>query len=340
MYPLKFEPIFKEVLWGGEKILSYKGINSSLKNIGESWEISTIPQQVSIVSNGKWKGRSLIELIKEYQGKLTGESIYQEHKENLPLLFKFIDTKDHCSVQVHPNDEIAKKKHSCNGKTEIWYVIDAEPDAVLISGFSKKITPEEFQVRIKENTLEEILFHHEVKAGDVFFVPAGRIHAIGRGLLVAEIQQNSDITYRVYDYGRQSKKGDKRELHTEDAIEALNFSVVEPSELKFETSTSKKDYIELVNSDFFDVNLLSIKHTLQQDFTGLDSFIVYMCIEGTGKIQSKNNEDVFFKQGESILIPASLHNFTIESSSEKPLKLLECFKNELSKKSLIRIWDK
>jgi mannose-6-phosphate isomerase len=328
MYPLKFDPILKEVLWGGEKILSYKGINSSKKNIGESWEISTIPGQISIISNGKWKGHSLRDLIKKYKGQLTGEEVYAKHKENLPLLFKFIDTKDHCSVQVHPNDDIAQKRHNCNGKTEIWYIIDAEPDAVVISGFSKPVTLDEYHNRIKENSLEEVLVHHNVKAGDVFFIPAGRIHAIGKGLLVAEIQQNSDITYRVYDYGRKDTNGKERKLHTEEAIEALDFSVIPENELKQETSGLERESVELAACDFFHVHLLSLSHPVEKDYSFVDSFVVYMCINGEGILSSYGNEDVHFKQGESILIPASLKQLTIKPVPDKPIKLIECFLKE------------
>jgi len=322
LYPLKFENILKEVIWGGEKISAFKEINPVRHNIGESWEISTVPNYVSVVSNGEWKGLLLTELIEQYKDKITGEKIYQKYKSELPLLFKFIDTKDHCSVQVHPNDELAQRRHTCNGKTEIWYIIDAEPDASLISGFSTSISVEEYKERMRENTLEEVLMHHHAKTGDVFFIPAGRIHAIGKGLLVAEIQQSSDITYRVYDYGRKDACGMQRELHTEAAIEALNFLTLPENELKQETALVKSNSIKLADCEFFRVHLLNIKGNTTKNYSHLDSFVVYMCIHGSCELIT-NNEKTILKQGESVLIPACMKAFEIRSTSGTGVKLIE-----------------
>ncbi len=325
MYPLKFEYILKEVIWGGEKISAYKGINTDRKSVGESWEISTVPNYVSVISNGEWKGLPLTEVIGKYKGKITGEKIYRKYKNELPLLFKFIDTKDHCSVQVHPNDEIAGERHGCNGKTEIWYIIDAEPDAVLISGFSEPISVEEYERRIKDNTLEEVLMHHHAKAGDVFFIPAGRIHAIGKGLLVAEIQQSSDITYRVYDYGRKDVNGVHRELHTEDAVEALDFSVLPENELKQETASDGSGSIELAGCEFFHIHLLNIKENTVKNYRKLDSFVVYMCISGSCELITADNNKTSLRQGESILIPAFMDSFEIRPATPTGVKLIECY---------------
>ncbi len=324
MYPLKFKNILKEVIWGGEKISAFKGITPVCKNIGESWEISTVPNYVSVVSNGEWKGLLLTELIEQYKGKITGEKIYQQYKSELPLLFKFIDTKDHCSVQVHPNNELAQKRHACNGKTEIWYVIDAEPNATLISGFSTPVSVEEYKKRVQENTLEEVLMSHHAKAGDVFFIPAGCIHAIGKGLLVVEIQQSSDITYRVYDYGRKDVKGVSRELHAEAAIEALDFSVLPENELRQETSSADSNEIELIDCDFFRVYLLNIKENTTKDYRHLDSFVVYMCVNGSCELIN-NNEKTSLKQGESVLIPASLGILEIRPAFDTGVKLIESY---------------
>ena len=324
VYPLKFENILKEVIWGGEKISAFKGINPVRHNIGESWEISTVPNYVSIVSNGEWKGLPLTELIEKYKGKITGEKIYQQYKNELPLLFKFIDTKDHCSVQVHPNDELAQERHTCNGKTEVWYIIDAEPDAFLISGFSAPVSVEEYKKRIEENRLEEVLMHHDAKAGDVFFIPAGRIHSIGKGLLVAEIQQNSDITYRVYDYGRKDTNGMDRELHTEKAIDALDFSILPENELKQETALINSNSIELADCEFFRAYLLNIKENTTKDYHHLDSFVVYMCVHGSCELIT-NNEKTPLKQGESVLIPACMEAFEICPTLDEGVKLIECY---------------
>ena len=325
MYPLKFENILKEVIWGGEKIAAFKEIPSVRKNIGESWEISTVPNYVSMVSNGEWKGLLLTELIERHKGKITGEKIYRKYKNEFPLLFKFIDTRDHCSVQVHPNDELAKKRHAGNGKTEIWYIIDADPDATLISGFSTPVSIEEYEKRVRENTLEEVLMRHHVKAGDVFFIPAGRIHAIGKGLLVAEIQQSSDVTYRVYDYGRKDAGGVSRELHTHDAIEALDFSVLPENELKWETAPVNSNSIELIDSEFFRVHLLNVKKNTTEDYRSLDSFVVYMCVNGSCELITHNSEKTSLKQGESVLIPASMGIFEIHPAFDTGVKLITCY---------------
>ena len=324
MYPLKFNHILKEVIWGGEKISVFKGTDSVQCNIGESWEISTVPNYVSIVSNGEWKGMSLTKLIEKYKGKITGEKVYQKYKNELPLLFKFIDTKDHCSVQVHPNDELAQEQHACNGKTEVWYIVNAEPDASLISGFSKSISIEEYKKRLEENTLEEVLMYHHTKTGDVFFIPAGRIHSIGKGLLVAEIQQNSDITYRVYDYGRKDTSGTERELHTEAAINALDFSILPENELKQETALINSNSIELANCEFFHTYLLNIKENTTKNYRSLDSFVVYMCVHGSCELIT-NNGKTPLKQGESVLIPASMGAFEICPTSDAGIKLIECY---------------
>ena len=325
MYPLKFENILKEVLWGGEKISAYKGIHPVRSNIGESWEVSTVPNYVSVVSNGEWKGLPLTELIEKHKGKITGEKIYQKYKNELPLLFKFIDTKDHCSVQVHPNDGLAQKRHACNGKTEVWYIIDAEPDASLIVGFSASISVEEYKKRVQENTLEEVLMHHHAKAGDVFFISAGCIHSIKKGLLIAEIQQSSDITYRVYDYGRKDANGMPRELHTEAAIEALNFSPFPENELKRETTLVNSNSIELADCEFFRVHLLNIKENTTKDYRHLDSFVVYMCVDGSCELIAGNNEKTVLRQGESALIPACMGAFEIRPTFNTGVKLIESY---------------
>jgi len=325
MYPLKFENILKEVLWGGEKISAFKGMNPLRHSIGESWEISTVPNYVSIVSNGAWKGSPLTEVIEKHKEKITGKKIYQKYKNELPLLFKFLDTKDHCSVQVHPNDELAQKRHACNGKTEVWYIVDAASDATLISGFSTSISVEEYRKRIEQNTLEEVLMSHSAKAGDVFFIPAGRIHAVGKGLLLVEIQQSSDITYRVYDYGRKDKNGTVRELHVEEAIEALDFSVLPENELKMETSGIHSESIELADCEFFHVHLLTIKENATKDYRHLDSFVAYMCIQGSCELITGSNEKTLLKQGESVLIPACMGAFEILPVSDAGVKLIESY---------------
>lgn len=312
------------MLWGGKKISAFKGITPIQYGVGESWEVSTVPNYVSVVTNGEWKGESLLSLIEQYKGKIVGEKVYQKYQNEFPLLFKFIDTKDHCSVQVHPNNELAQKRHACNGKTEIWYVVDAEPNASLISGFSQEISVEEYKQRVQENTLEEVLQQHRPKAGDVFFIPAGRIHAIGKGLLVAEIQQSSDITYRVYDYGRKDANGISRELHIEEAVEALDFSLHSHNELKQETAQDNSNSITLIDCEFFTVNLLKLQEATHKNHDSLDSFMVFMCIQGNCELLSEGGIKTPLQQGETVLIPSAMGSFEIIPNAGG-VKLIESY---------------
>ena len=228
MYPLKFEPLLKSVVWGGDKIMPYKGIESTVKNVGESWELSAVSGNESIVANGEFAGRNIVELIKEYKADLLGEKVYAESGETFPILVKFIDACDDLSIQVHPDDGLAAVRHNgSKGKTEMWYVVKADEGAHLMSGMSQKITPEEYVRRIEENTITDVLCDYKVKAGDVFFLPAGRVHSIGRGCFIAEIQQTSDITYRIYDFGRLGLDGKPRELHVEQSKDAVDYSVLD-----------------------------------------------------------------------------------------------------------------
>ncbi|HOV71793.1 MAG TPA: class I mannose-6-phosphate isomerase, partial [Dysgonamonadaceae bacterium] len=225
LYPLKFNPILKPVIWGGSDICKFKHITPLIDGIGESWEISGVKGHISIISNGELAGTSLEELLLKEKSRLVGEKIYEKYGNTFPLLIKFIDARDNLSIQVHPDDELAKKRHNSFGKTEMWYVINASPDAFLYSGFEKGITPDEYVERIKNDTFIETLKKHYVKPGDVFFIPAGRVHAIGAGCFIAEIQQTSDITYRIYDYNRKDADGNPRELHTELAKDAIDYTV-------------------------------------------------------------------------------------------------------------------
>src|SRR5574344_691871 len=226
MYPLKFEPILKQTLWGGDKIISFKQLNDTRTEVGESWEISAVEGSESIVAEGPDKGMTLTEVLSKYREELLGEANYARFGYKFPLLIKFIDAKQDLSIQVHPSDELAKKRHNSFGKTEMWYVINADKGARLRSGFSEQITPKEYKERVQDNTITDVLAEYEIHAGDVFFLPAGRIHSIGAGAFIAEIQQTSDITYRIYDFGRvDAKSGKPRQLHIEEAREAIDFIV-------------------------------------------------------------------------------------------------------------------
>ncbi|MCB9018111.1 MAG: mannose-6-phosphate isomerase [Prevotellaceae bacterium] len=324
MYLLKFEPILKEVIWGGSDLCIYKDIQPRRHSIGESWEVSTVPGFGSVVSNGEYAGMSLVEVIEREKSNLLGEKIYAQNPDSLPLLFKFMNTDDKCSVQVHPNDEQAMRKHHCKGKTEMWYVIDAQPGAELVSGFSKQMDEAECRRHIENGTLDEVLMRHKVKAGDVFYIPAGRIHAVGGGLLLSEIQQSSDLTYRVYDYGRKDAQGCSRDLHVEEAMEVLDFSYVPVEKMYKSTDGADADSVVLIDSPFFKVNLLNVKSTRNVDYSALDSFVVYMCTKGSCVLSADGGVDVPLRQGESVLIPACVKKLEVRPLSEDT-KILETY---------------
>ena len=236
MYPLKFEVILKSILWGGSEICKFKNLSTKLDGIGESWEISQVKDNVSVIANGEYKGKNLTELMQEKGAELLGQHVLDRFGDKFPLLIKFIDARDNLSIQVHPNDKLAKERHNSFGKTEMWYVISAQEGAGLYSGFSKQITPDEYVERVENNTIMDVLQFHPVKSGDVFFLPAGRIHAIGKGIFIAEIQQTSDITYRIYDYNRKDANGKGRELHTALAKDAIDYKMYSRSENRIYSS--------------------------------------------------------------------------------------------------------
>lgn len=317
---LKFKPILKDKIWGGEKLIKLLNKKSTRKDIGESWEISDVEGDTSVVLNGNLKGKSLKELISEHKAALVGEKVYQHFGEKFPLLIKFIDAKEALSIQLHPNDALAKKRHNSFGKTEMWYVMQADEKANLIVGFKKEVTPKEYVQHLKSKTLLDILNVDEVKKGDVYFIPTGRVHAIGAGVLLAEIQQTSDITYRVYDWDRPNPDGTFRELHTEEAIDAIDYSVKKTykSEYSKQQNTSK----EIVTCPYFTTNVLPIKGTISINHNNKDSFVIYMCVAGSVEFQYENKtEKLHF--GETILVPASIK--TILISSEEKAELLEVY---------------
>jgi len=309
-YPIKFIPILKEKIWGGNKLASLLN-KASKNNIGESWEISGVKDNVSVVSNGLLKGKSLKELITTFEGAILGHKVFKSFGNNFPLLFKFIDANKDLSVQLHPNDLLAKKKHNSFGKNEMWYILGIEEGAKLILGFSKQVDQEIYQKHLVENTLSEILQYKNVKKGDSFFIETGTVHAIGAGVVLAEIQQSSDITYRIYDYNRPGIDGNLRELHTDLAIDAINF----------ESKTTELDYkdeinipVRLCKSKYFYTNKLIISNSIHRDLSLIDSFIVYMFLEGEGTIKVNEYSETF-KEGDTVLIPALIENIKIISKS-------------------------
>ena len=321
LYPLTFKPIFKEIIWGGTDILPYKGMPSDIKKIGESWELSHIEGNLSIVSNGDLKGKTIEDLIKIYGADLLGTKVINQSGNIFPLLIKFIDARDNLSIQVHPDDKLAKIRHNSFGKTEMWYVVKATPDAILYSGFSEQIGADEYVRRIEDNSIMDVLEKYNVKAGDVFFLPAGRVHAIGSGCFIAEIQQTSNITYRIYDYNRKDSNGNERELHTELAKNAIDYTLYQDYKTKY--TSVENEATRLAQCDYFTTNLLAVNKNKTRDFSSLDSFVVYICMEGKAVLRDNKENMLAVKQGQTVLIPADTDCLYIEP--EEDSKFLETY---------------
>ncbi|MGE4309180.1 type I phosphomannose isomerase catalytic subunit [Bacteroides sp.] len=321
MYPLKFEPILKQTLWGGDKIISFKQLNDTRKEVGESWEISAVEGSESIVAEGPDKGMTLTEVLSKYREELLGEANYARFGVKFPLLVKFIDARQDLSIQVHPSDELAKKRHNSMGKTEMWYVIGADKGAKLRSGFSEQITPKEYKDRVYNNTITEVLQEYDIQPGDVFFLPAGRVHSIGAGAFIAEIQQTSDVTYRIYDFDRKDAKGNARELHTDLAREAINFEVLDDYRTQYDVVENEP--IELVACPYFTTSLYDMTEEITCDYSELDSFVIFVCVEGSCTLYDNEKNEVSFKAGETVLMPASIQEVTIVPNGK--VKLLETY---------------
>lgn len=317
---LKFEPILKEKIWGGEKLMNLLSKKSHRKDIGESWEISDVKGDTSAVANGNLKGIDLKQLIANYKGDLVGDKIYEVFGENFPLLIKFIDAKEALSIQLHPNDELAKERHSSFGKTEMWYVLQADENANLIVGFKEKVTKEEYLQHLENNSLLDILNVDAISEGDVYFIPTGRVHAIGAGVLLAEIQQTSDVTYRIYDWERKDAEGKSRDLHTNEALEALDYTIQD----SYKTTYQKKENStsEIISCPYFTTNILPIKKTIKVNHSDKDSFVIYMCVKGAVTFNHNGNEEIL-NFGETLLVPACFNEFSIDSNETS--ELLEVF---------------
>lgn len=322
MYPLKFRPILKTTIWGGDKIIPFKHLDSTQPNVGESWEISDVPGDESVVANGADAGKNLTQMVQEYKGALVGEANYTRFGGKFPLLIKFIDARDDLSIQVHPDDELAMRRHNSMGKTEMWYVIDnAGGRAHLRSGLSRGITPEQYEQMIADNTICDALADYAVRPGDVFFLPAGRIHSIGAGCFIAEIQQTSNITYRIYDFNRKDKNGHRRELHTELSKEAIDYSVQPDYRTAY---TPRKDRpVELVTCPYFTTSVYHLSRPMTVDYSGLDSFVIYICMEGSCTIKDDQGNTIGMQAGESVLFPATTGNLELTPHGE--VKFLETY---------------
>ena len=322
LYPLKFKPIFHAKLWGGSRIKTMLNKDfSPLSNCGESWELSSVEGNISEIANGFLAGNDLTELVEVYMGDLVGDKVYRKFGIEFPLLFKFIDTNDDLSIQVHPNDETAKERHSAYGKTEMWYVIHAEKGSHIISGFNRQLTREQYEEYFENGKLSEILQYDEVFAGDVFFIPAGRVHAIGKGILLAEIQETSDVTYRIYDYDRKDAEGNFRALHNDLAADVIDFTYLDDYKTRYTVQKNKSS--EIVSCEYFTTNLLVFSEEVEKDYSRIDSFIVYMTIEGSFSMLYENGEETVSK-GETVLIPATLETFRLKPASPE-VTLLEVY---------------
>ncbi len=308
--PLKFRPILKSAIWGGEKIAPLKGITTDQKQIGESWEISGVKGNESVVENGPDAGLTLTRMIEKYGPALVGEGNFQRFGTTFPLLIKIIDAAGDLSLQVHPDDELAQKRHNSLGKTEMWYIVDTEPDAVICAGLSAPVTPEEYVEKVADNTLMDVVAHHKSKPGDVFFLPAGRIHSIGAGNLLVEVQETSDVTYRIYDFGRvDAKTGKPRELHVDLAKDAIDYNVY-PNYVT-EPQNLGAGVMELVSCDHFSVYRLEVKGT-KSFYPQIDSFSTMTCIEGQLSLTDDRDNTIEIKTGESALLPAMAKKYTLE----------------------------
>ena len=323
LYPLLFEPNLHTVVWGGNQLRPYKGLGPSNEPIGESWEVSAVPTSTSIVSNGVYAGKDLISVIKVNPEAILGKKVNEKYNGKLPLLVKFIDAKRNLSIQVHPNDEMAMREHGKMGKSEMWYVINADEGAHLYAGFKQEITPEEYQQRIVDGTITDVLADHKVKAGDVFYLPAGRVHAICGGILLAEVQQSSDVTYRIFDYNRPGMDGKPRELHTELAAKALDYHVIDNYRTDYAETSNKA--VQILDSPYFCVRVMEVSKTFHRDLRKYDSFIITMCIEGDCKIRVRSTGDgILLKQGNSTLLPAAIADYDVIPQSGKT-RILDAF---------------
>ena len=315
----KFKPLLKQTIWGGNKIVAFKHIQSDLENVGESWEISGVPGDESVVANGECKGKTLNEVLAEMKQKLVGEENYKRFGDRFPLLIKFIDARQDLSIQVHPDDETAHRQGKAMGKTEMWYVMDSDEDASLKVGLKKKITPEEYARMVEDDTICDALGNYQVKSGDCFFIPAGRIHAICSGSFIAEIQQTSDVTYRIYDYKRKDKNGNYRELHTKEAAEAIDYTVLD--DYRTEYTPVKNEATQLVSCPLFTTAVYDLTEPMTLDYSELDSFVILIALKGEGSILMPSGETYSFCEGESILLPATTETVKVEGN----IKFLETF---------------
>jgi len=315
----KFTPILKNTIWGGTKIAPFKNIQTQLRKVGESWEISGVPGNETIVSGGPDAGRNLNDLVAEQKEALVGKANYERFGNEFPLLIKFIDARDDLSIQVHPTDEIAHRQGRERGKTEMWYLMPSEPEATLLCGLKKHITPDEYKQMVSEKTIVDAIARYPVHEGDCFFLPAGRIHAIGSGCFLAEIQQTSDVTYRIYDFDRHDDLGRPRELHTELAAESINYDVLPDYQTHY--TPVKNQRVQLVECPYFTTSVYDLDQPINLDYTALDSFVILIGLSGAGIVTEADGTRFVLRAGETILLPASTGRLSVEGT----VKFLETY---------------
>lgn len=305
----KFEPQLKQTLWGGDKIIPLKRLNTKMEQVGESWEISGVKDFETIVANGPDKGKSLNQLVQEKKDQLVGKENYERFGDEFPLLVKFIDARQDLSIQVHPSDEVAHRQGKSHGKTEMWYALPSTPGAMLYNGLKQQITPEQYKQMVENDTITDALARYEVHEGDVFFIPAGRIHTIGAGCFVAEIQQTSDVTYRIYDFKRKDKNGNYRELHTQLAAESIDYTVLDNYRTEYEPL--KNEGVQVVTCPYFTTAVYDLTEPMTLDYSELDSFVILIAVKGEGRLIC-NGEEMPFQMGDTVLLPATTNEVRVE----------------------------
>lgn len=320
MEPIKFKPILKQTLWGGGKIVKFKGIDGhDGELIGESWELSGVPGNESVAANGEYEERTLTEIVATEKERLVGTDNYKRFGDEFPLLIKFIDAKQDLSIQVHPDDEKAQKYGLRNGKTEMWYIMNSDADASLRCGMKAKITPEQYKAMVADGTICDAIAEYPVKEDDCFFIPAGRIHSIGKGCFLAEIQQTSDATYRIYDFNRRDKDGNLRELHTEKAAECIDYTVL--NDYRTEFTAEKNRGVQIVSCPFFNTAVYDLDEPMTLDYSELDSFVVLIGLKGEARLTDNEGNTTTLRGGETLLIPASTATIKVDGN----IKFLETY---------------
>ena len=322
LYPLRFKTIFKDKIWGGSKIRTVLGKDfSPLPNCGETWELSAVPEEPSVIENGDFSGMDLRTLVAKYPAEILGEKNFKRFGTDFPLLIKFIDANADLSIQVHPDDKLANERHNCSGKTEMWYILAADEAARLNVGFNRQLTKDQYVDYLNKGKILDVLHYETVAAGDVFHLPAGRVHYIGRGILLAEIQQTSDITYRIYDFDRKDAKGNKRELHTEQALDAIDFNVYDEYKIKYEVEDNIPT--NLVDCPYFTTDLFVLTDEVELDYSETDMFRIFMVVEGDVMMTTNNKSSELLTFGDVVLIPASVKEVLFSPLGE--VKMLEVY---------------